>query len=56
VGGWVEHPHRSSGREDGTGGFWEGGKSRKGITLEMQIKKISNKNEKAKGKKRKHQK
>jgi hypothetical protein len=26
VGGWVEeHPYRSRGREDGIGGFWEGG-------------------------------
>jgi hypothetical protein len=25
VGRWVEeHPHRSRGREDGIGGFWEG--------------------------------
>jgi hypothetical protein len=36
VGGWVEeHPHRSRGREDGIGCFWEGGKPGKGITFEM---------------------
>ena len=36
VGGWVEeHPHRSRGREDGIGCFWEGGKLGKGITIEM---------------------
>ena len=33
VGGWVdEHPHRSSGREDGIGGFRGAGK---GLTFEM---------------------
>ena len=33
---WVEkHTHRSMEREDGIGGFWEGGKPGKGITLEM---------------------
>jgi hypothetical protein len=41
VGGWVEeHPHRSRGREDVIGGFWEDGKQGKGITFEMK-KKIS---------------
>ena len=35
VGGWVEeHPHRSRGREDGIGGFWEWEKRGKGITFE----------------------
>jgi hypothetical protein len=44
MGGWVEeHPHRSRGREDGIGGFWEGRKLGKGITFEMQIKTIFNK-------------
>jgi hypothetical protein len=44
VGGWVEeHPHRSRGREDVIGYFWEGGKLGKGVKFEMQIKKISNK-------------
>ena len=43
VSGWVkEYPHRSRGREDGIGCFQEGGKLGKGITFEMQIKKISN--------------
>jgi hypothetical protein len=45
VGGWVEeHPHRIRGREDVIGCFQEGGKCRKGLTFEMSIKKISNKN------------
>ena len=36
VGGWVEeHPHRSRGREDVIGCFWEGGKLGKGITFEI---------------------
>jgi hypothetical protein len=36
VGEWVEeYPHRSRGREDGIGGFWECGKPGKGITFEM---------------------
>lgn len=36
VGGWVEeHSHRSMGRKDGIGCFWEGGKLGKGITFEM---------------------
>jgi hypothetical protein len=38
----MEHLHRSRGREDVIGGFQEGGKLGKGITFEMQIKKISN--------------
>jgi hypothetical protein len=30
-GGWVEeHPHRSREREDGIGGFWEGGIRKRG--------------------------
>jgi hypothetical protein len=46
--GWVggcleEHPNRSRWRKDMIGCFWEGGKPRKGIIFEMQIKKISNK-------------
>jgi hypothetical protein len=42
VGMWVEgHLHRSSGREDVIGYFWEGGKPGKGITFEMKIKKLS---------------
>jgi hypothetical protein len=33
VSGWVEeYPHRSRGREDGIGGFWEGG-TRKGDNI-----------------------
>jgi hypothetical protein len=44
VGGWVgEHPHRSRGR-GGEGGGDAEGKPRKGITFEMQINKITNKN------------
>jgi hypothetical protein len=40
VGVWVEgHPHRSRGREDVIGCFWEEGKLGKGIIFEMQIKK-----------------
>jgi hypothetical protein len=36
VGGWVEeHTHRSRGREDRIGGFREGRKLGKGITLEI---------------------
>jgi hypothetical protein len=36
VGGWMEkHPHRSSGKEDVIGYFWEGEKPKKGITFEM---------------------
>jgi hypothetical protein len=36
VGGWVaEHSPRSRGRENVIGGFWEGGKQGKVITLEM---------------------
>jgi hypothetical protein len=37
VGGWVEEPpHRSCGRENGIGGFWEGGRGPwKGIPFEM---------------------
>jgi hypothetical protein len=36
IDGWVEeHPHRSRGREDVIGCFWEGGKLRKGIPFEM---------------------
>jgi hypothetical protein len=36
VGGWVEeHPHRSKGREDVLGCFWERGIPGKGITFEM---------------------
>jgi hypothetical protein len=36
VGGWVEeNPHRSRGRENVIGCFWEGGKPGKGITFEM---------------------
>jgi hypothetical protein len=31
----TKESHRSRGREDGIGGFWEGGKPGKGITLEM---------------------
>jgi hypothetical protein len=46
VGGWVEHPHRSWGREDVIGCFREEGKLGKGITFEMQIKKISSKKKK----------
>jgi hypothetical protein len=38
-----EHPHRSREREDGIGGSWEGGKPGKGITLEIQVKNITNK-------------
>jgi hypothetical protein len=34
-GTFVEHPHRSRGRENGIGGFLEGGKLGKGITFEM---------------------
>ena len=30
-----EHPHRSRGREDVIGCFWEGGKLGKGITFEV---------------------
>jgi hypothetical protein len=31
VGGWVvEHPHRSRGREEGIGSFWEGGNWERG--------------------------
>jgi hypothetical protein len=30
-----EHPHRSRERENGLGGFGEGGKPGKGITFEM---------------------
>jgi hypothetical protein len=42
--GWVEeHLHRSRGKEDVVGCFQEGEKLGKGITSEMQIKKISNK-------------
>jgi hypothetical protein len=37
------YPHRSRRRGDGIGGFWGSGKLGKGITLEMQINKISNK-------------
>jgi hypothetical protein len=37
-----EHPHRSRGREGVIACFQEGGKPGKGITFEMQIKKISN--------------
>jgi hypothetical protein len=33
---WIEErPHRSRGREDGIGGFFEVGKPGKGITFEM---------------------
>jgi hypothetical protein len=43
VGGWEEeHPHRSRRREDGIGGFWEGGEPGKEITFEMLVRKISN--------------
>jgi hypothetical protein len=36
VGRWVEkHPHRSRGREDVIGCFWERGKLGKGIIFEM---------------------
>jgi hypothetical protein len=36
VDGWVEeHPHRSRGREDVIGCFWEVGKPGKGITFEL---------------------
>jgi hypothetical protein len=36
VGGWAEeHTHRSRGREDVIGCFWEEGKPGKGITFEM---------------------
>jgi hypothetical protein len=36
VGGWVEkYPCRSSGREDGIGGFWEGEDWERGFTFEM---------------------
>jgi hypothetical protein len=36
VGGWMEaYPHRSRGREDGIGGFWEKGKLGKEITFEI---------------------
>ena len=36
VGGWVEEqPHRSRGREDVIGCFWEGGKLGKWVTFEM---------------------
>jgi hypothetical protein len=36
MGGWVEeYSHKSMGREDVIGCFWEGGKSGKGITFEM---------------------
>jgi hypothetical protein len=36
VGGWVEeHPHRSRGRKDRIGCFWEGGNTGKGVTFEM---------------------
>jgi hypothetical protein len=39
--GWVEqYPHRGRGRGNGIGAFLRPGK---GITVEMQIKKISNK-------------
>jgi hypothetical protein len=36
-----EYPHRSRGREDVIGCFWEVGKLGKGIIFEMYIKKIS---------------
>jgi hypothetical protein len=36
VGRWLEeHLHRSRGREDAIGGFWEVRKPGKGITFEM---------------------
>jgi hypothetical protein len=36
VGGCVEeHSHRSKGKEDSIGCFWEGGNLGKGITFEM---------------------
>jgi hypothetical protein len=36
VGGWVEENcHRSRGRDDMIGCFWEGGKPGKGIKFEM---------------------
>jgi hypothetical protein len=39
----MEYPHKSRGREDVIGCFWEGRKLGKGTTFEMEIKKISNK-------------
>ena len=49
VGRWVlKHPHRRRGRGDGLGGSHAsvGGKQGKGVTFEMQIKKICNKKKK----------
>jgi hypothetical protein len=37
-----EHPHRSTGRANGIGSFWN--ETRKGLIFEMYIKIISDKN------------
>jgi hypothetical protein len=43
VGGWLGgYPHRSRYRRDGIGSFW-GWKLENGITFEMKLNKISNK-------------
>jgi hypothetical protein len=48
IGRVEEHTHRSRGREDVLGCFWKGGKPRKGMTFEKEIKKISKEKEKEK--------
>jgi hypothetical protein len=45
----------SRGREKGIGFFLGGGKPGKGVTFEMQIKKISNNNKKESSKSKTHQ-